>query len=326
VVDFEQKILIIRRDNIGDLICTVPLILAVRSQLPEARIECLVNSYNKAVLDGIDEIDKVHFYTKSKHQRPLLIIISLFKRVLKIIELRLKSFDLILLPGQRSSSADRFSRFIGARRIVHVPEAVLMSWPHEVEKCCQLLPLVGLKYETPRLKIVPKRDYIENLVREYRLRPDDKITAVHISARKLSQRWPIHCFVVLINTLLAQEDRNKVILLWSPGEANNPLHPGDDAKSAELQRLVNHERLLPIETADLSELVAALSIAQKVVCSDGGAMHVAAALGKKIVALFGDSEVARWRPWCTNAVIIQKQSFDVSDISIAEVVTAWDGL
>jgi len=34
-------ILVIRRDNIGDLVCTTPLVRALRHQLPNARIEFL---------------------------------------------------------------------------------------------------------------------------------------------------------------------------------------------------------------------------------------------------------------------------------------------
>ena len=47
-----NSILVIRRDNIGDLVCTLPLISALRRHYPNARIEALVNSYNCDVLDG----------------------------------------------------------------------------------------------------------------------------------------------------------------------------------------------------------------------------------------------------------------------------------
>lgn len=41
----QTRILIVRRDNIGDLICTLPLISAIRQLNPKARIDMLVNSY-----------------------------------------------------------------------------------------------------------------------------------------------------------------------------------------------------------------------------------------------------------------------------------------
>ena len=44
------RILILRRDNIGDLVCTTPLIAGLRGQLPGAWIGALVNTYNAEVL------------------------------------------------------------------------------------------------------------------------------------------------------------------------------------------------------------------------------------------------------------------------------------
>ena len=58
------RILIVRRDNIGDLVCTTPLIAALRERLPRAWIAALVNSYNAEVLarnPALDE-DMVHGY------------------------------------------------------------------------------------------------------------------------------------------------------------------------------------------------------------------------------------------------------------------------
>ncbi|MBM3273219.1 glycosyltransferase family 9 protein, partial [Candidatus Kaiserbacteria bacterium] len=45
-----RRILVIRRDNIGDLICTTPLLAALRKQWPHAWIGVLANSYNAPIL------------------------------------------------------------------------------------------------------------------------------------------------------------------------------------------------------------------------------------------------------------------------------------
>ncbi|MBM3508439.1 MAG: glycosyltransferase family 9 protein [Alphaproteobacteria bacterium] len=56
-------------------------------------------------------------------------------------------------------------------------------------------------------------------------------------------------------------------------------------------------RVVGVPTPDLRSLIAALSLARSAIRSDGGAMHLAAALAKPVVALFWDSPVERWRPW-----------------------------
>jgi len=62
------KILVIRRDNIGDLILTTPLIHALRQRFPEAWIGALVNTYNARVLEGNPDLDRVFVYKKTKHR------------------------------------------------------------------------------------------------------------------------------------------------------------------------------------------------------------------------------------------------------------------
>ena len=59
-----KSILIIRRDNIGDLVCTTPLIAALRKRYSKASIGVLANSYNAPVLDGNSDVDDLYAYSK----------------------------------------------------------------------------------------------------------------------------------------------------------------------------------------------------------------------------------------------------------------------
>ena len=81
--------------------------------------------------------------------------------------------------------------------------------------------------------------------------------------------------------------------------------------------------MLPVATPDLRTLIAALSLARLVVCPDGGAMHVAAALGKPVVALFGDSPVDRWRPWGVPHRILRPDTHDLADLPLEPVLEAF---
>ena len=79
-------------------------------------------------------------------------------------------------------------------------------------------------------------------------------------------------------------------------------------------------------TAALEELIGGLSLCDAVLCADGGAMHVAAALHRPIVALFGNSLPSRWRPWGIEHRVLQAPSHTVLDISTHEVIEALDQL
>ena len=79
---------------------------------------------------------------------------------------------------------------------------------------------------------------------------------------------------------------------------------------------------LPYPTLSLPDLIGALSLCDAVVCSDGGAMHLAAGLGKPIACFFGDSPVARWRPWGVPHVVLQSESQRVEDVPVEAAINA----
>ena len=114
----------------------------------------------------------------------------------------------------------------------------------------------------------------------------------------------------------------RVILLWAPGSRDNARHPGDDEAAAAVRRAAKGAQVVPVETPDLKTLIAALSLADGVVCPDGGAMHLAAALGKPVVALFGDSPVERWRPWGVRHRVVRPASRDLADLPLQAVLAA----
>jgi heptosyltransferase III len=154
---------------------------------------------------------------------------------------------------------------------------------------------------------------------------DGPLIALHISARKPLQRWPIARFAELAHALHAQRGA-RFLLFWSPGAENHPQHPGDDAQAQQLIALCADLPLLACPTQRLEELVAGLSRVDRVLCSDGGAMHLAAGLGKPIVCFFGNSDAERWHPWGVAYELLQPASRNVGDVSVREALNALDRL
>ena len=92
-----KKILIIRRDNIGDLICTTPLFEAIRRQYPQAYLAALVNSYNAPAIAGNPHLDAVFAYTKGKHAAGESVWQAYLRRVKLLWQLRRMQFDYAIL-------------------------------------------------------------------------------------------------------------------------------------------------------------------------------------------------------------------------------------
>lgn len=315
-----QKILVIRRDNIGDLVCTTPLFTALRQRFPDAWIGVLANSYNAPVLAGNPDLDAVFTYTKGKHlaagESPLA---ALWRRFRLVRALRRMRIDDVILPGGAQASARRFARWVAPRRVI----VAQMAQGHEVERSFACLAGYGIAGVPPACTVVTDGLLAKTIAAG--LPPalaGRRLVALQLSARKPKQRWPVERFAALAHQLHAHSGCG-FLVFWSPGAADDPLHPGDDAKAAALVAQTHDLPLAAVATHELGELVAGLSLCDSVICSDGGAMHIAAGLGKPIVCLFGNSDAVRWRPWQVPHVLLQPASRDVADISVEDALAAW---
>lgn len=319
------RILVIRRENIGDLVCTTPLLRALRQQLPQARIVTLVTRYNEAVLSGNPDIDATYSYTKAKHRAGGESAPAMYwRRVQTVLALRRERFDWILLPGGPHTSALRFARWIGGQRMLVRGGEDQVAGEHEVEQTCHLLARMGLRYETPAPRVLAAPAELVRisamLAAKLPQRPQ-RLIGLHISARKPSQRWPAESFAELARRLTAPD--TAFVLLWAPGRAEDAQHPGDDEKAARVLELAADLPLVAVPTQRLEDLIAALSFCDALICGDGGAMHLAAGLGKPVVCLFGQSTAARWHPWGVPYELLQPPSMEVKDITADAVARAY---
>ena len=311
------RILVVRRDNIGDLACTTPLVAALRAQLPRAWLAALVTTYNAEVLARNPALDEIFVYEKLKHRSGGLIA-HVRNRIGQMSRLRGEKLDCVLVPAPAPQSL-RIARSLKPGRVVAAPSAYPAGM-HEVERTFELGKTLGVAGAPGPLQIFPDKDRVRELKNGIGAGP---FVAVHISARRPAQRWPLERYAALIGHLSKQA---RVLLLWAPGPRDNPKHPGDDDAAADVLRLAGGANVVPVETPELKTLIAALSLAGRVVCPDGGAMHLAAALGKPVVALFGDSPVERWRPWGVAHRVVRPASGDLAELPLEPVLDAFRAL
>ena len=325
------RILVVRRDNIGDLVCTTPLLRALRQRFPDAWIAALVNSYNAPVLRGNPDLNEVFAYRKLKHREPgESVVANVWARCRLLARLRRESPDYVLFAGN-APRATGFTRLLRAGRTVGFaapgwkPDIVVdpgdTAGEHEVEISFRLARAFDVAGPPPVPAVYPDPALVARLRERLPARLPGRLAGMHISARKPSQRWPIERYAELAHEMTRRGDVG-VLLFWSPGPATDPRHPGDDGQAQALCAELRELPVVPVPTAELGELIAGLSLCRSVVCSDGGAMHLAAALGKPIACLFGRSDAARWHPYGVRFELLQPPSREVRDISVTEVVTA----
>jgi heptosyltransferase III len=329
-----RSILVIRRDNIGDLVCTTPLFSALRRHFPDAHIAALVNSYNASALAGNPEVDEVCIYRKAKHRDAGESRLRIWLGTLGLIRrLRRERFDLAIVatPG-RQPGALRLARWVHAKRVIAyglrsegIDDALPFaqtSTDHETEAVMRLLQPLGIDEAPGPVRVFAPAGRADSVVVPSGKGP---LVALHISARKPAQRWPIERFAEVAHVLHTR-DGARFLLFWSPGAENHPQHPGDDDKAERLIELCRDLPLLACPTQQLEDLIAGLSRCDRVICSDGGAMHLAAGLGKPIICFFGNSGAQHWQPWGVPHELLQPDSHDVKDVSVADALAAWKRL
>ena len=332
-----KSILVIRRDNIGDLVCSTPLLHALRQTYPAARIDVLANTYNAPVLQEHPDIDHLYAYMKAKHRPEGMSKLKVYlQRLRLLIGLRRTCYDLIILAqSEYQSQAAKFARFLKgqyrlgyvdtssrSRNLIDLPLQPRNEHTHEAQACLDLMQALGQSHPNLPLSLglsLSEKFQVQRLRQDWLQAPAKRLVGLHISARLPSQRWPLPHWLALIEQLNDQDPSLHFVLFWSPGTPNHPQHPGDDAL-AETLLTQSHLPLSGYPTQDLRTLMTGLAAIDLMIMSDGGAMHIAAALGKPMVCFFGESSPQRWHPWMCPHELLQPPSHQIKDVSVEQVL------
>jgi len=330
-----MQILIICRDNIGDTLLTTPLISAL-AQSGQHQVDVLTNNYAAPVLQNNPDIRQVFYYTKLHHRDTGQgRLACLLQRLKLMLNLKRQQYDAVIMAKSRwDQHALKWVKILRPGRVIALGREshplitdllspVTQSPQHISETLFSLGQPFNLTATAPgRLTLLPDAERAASLMKCHAIDPAIPVYALQISARKRSQQWKAARFAGLAEKIAARH-LCQIMLLWSPGNSDNPRHPGDDKKAREIMELCPHLPMKAVATPSLPHLIAAMSLSQGLVTSDGGAMHIGAALGLPVVALFGDSDPVCWHPWQVPYQILQPASRDVASLSSSEVYDAF---
>jgi heptosyltransferase-3 len=315
-----MRVLIICRDNIGDTLLTTPLISAL-AQSGQHQVDVLTNNYAAPVLQHNPDIRQLFYYTKLHHREAGQgRLACLLQRLKLMLTLKKQRYDVVILAKSRwDQHGLKWVKTVRPARVI----ALGQSPCHISETLFSLGRPFNLSATAPgKLTLLPDAAIAASLRDTCAIDPAVPVYALQISARKPSQQWEAARFAGLAEKIAARHPC-QIMLLWSPGSRDNPRHPGDDEKAREIMALCPHLPIKAVATTSLPQLIAAMSLCQGLVSSDGGAMHIGAALGLPVVALFGDSDPACWHPWQVNYQVLQPASREVNALSSSEVYDAF---
>jgi len=307
-----QRILVIRLDRIGDVVLSTPVLRALRDAYPSAFIAMMVRPACRELLEGHPCLNAVILYDKDGRHRGIGSTIR-FAR-----DLRRFRFDtvLVLHPSRRSHwipwlagipariGWNRKSGWLLTRRVPHRKQE---GAKHEAAYTLDLLRELGLTPPAPAPSIALHPDAarrIDALLREAALSTEQgggPLVAIHPSASCRSKRWLPERFAHVADRLV--ELRQARIVLVA-GEADAP-------HADAVARAMRHRSLNLAGRLSLGELACLLRRCTVLISNDSGPVHVAAAVGTPVVALFGRNQrglsPARWGPVGPRHVVLQKE-------------------
>jgi hypothetical protein len=174
----------------------------------------LVSTYNAEVLARNPALDELFVYEKLKHRRRAA---AYARDRLRLPRACAARFDCVIVaPAPQIKPPPR-----PAASSLPIP----VGRPHEVERVFELGRELGVKGTPGPMRIIPDREYSGRLRSRLGAGP---FVALHISARRPAQRWPLERYAALAREL---GKSIRVLLLWARSQ-DDPQHPGDDGGGA----------------------------------------------------------------------------------------------
>jgi heptosyltransferase-2 len=295
---------------IGDTLLTVPFLRNLRAAYPDARIEMLVAPNSGEVLRDCPYIDELIFFdTTRKHRyenpeggvrrrKTFWHYVRLLRErrydTAFVLKRSFSSAALAFLAGipERIGFDTERRGFLLTRRTPYRPEQ------HEVDSFLSVLEAVGIPildrhleaWWRPEEAESAKQRLLESVEASEPALSGVSNVALHLSSSNRAKEWPAVHAGVFTEWLLSRPERH-VHCLGAASDA--PLYQSLQAKLPETVRNRLH---IHCGQMSLTTSLAFLKQMDWVVGVDSGTLHMAAAVGAPVVALFGPMDERKWQP------------------------------
>jgi ADP-heptose:LPS heptosyltransferase len=292
-----NRILWIRLDHIGDFIMSVPALRALRQRFPSAEIDVLTQSVNISILKSVPDIDDIIVFNPARYHGPGYIENGTVDLLTLVLRLRSKRYDLVLDPrgdelareiGFLSGGRVRAGLYPGqmwtdeisgwASTLTH--PVALSERRHTTENALELLKVLGIISGGETVRSLEVSDAAREATDDLMLHLgiSAPFAIVHMHSRDPVRNWIPERMRDVVEYLVSRH-KLTVVLTGGAGDRDSidQMYMGRGASAD----VVNAAGKIPLET-----LPGLISTARIMVTIDTGPMHIAAALGVPVVALF----------------------------------------
>ena len=292
------RILIVRLSAIGDVVRVLPALHTLRDTFPNAQLDWAVEKKAAELLSEHPCLDQVLVFERPEKKWSAVKDFLRFCR-----QVRANHYDILLdfhgifksgMISAFSSAPDRYGfdrpraqelSFLFTNHKVRLPSPNLNRVEENLLLCDALCPhrsthdaMIHVPYEI--------QDEINDFY-DSMFDGGKKVVAMHVPVDRPEKQWPVEHFAQLADLLLA-DGRFEVMLTWGPGQFA--------VVNEVLDKSRRHPNVAP-ETPDLKHYAWLAHRADLYFGGDTGPMHIAAAMGTPIVAVFGGTDPGKHAPY-----------------------------
>jgi heptosyltransferase-3 len=305
------NVLIVRLRSIGDVVLTLPALQALHDWRPDLRIHMLVEPLCAPLVEGHPAISEAIVLWKfwdtvrQLRRRRFTIVFNMHGGPTSAFLTRLSGAPVRVCWAQR-----QFSYLYNVQVPIDFPVGGRTEM-HTAEHRLQQFLYTGLPEKPlPAAKVyvdATAAERVRQKLADKGLKPGEPYAVLRPGASQGNKRWPVERFAAIALWLREAHGIASVVNL-GPGDAQID---GDVRKHfapidlAGANSAANSASGIIIDSLDLRGLIALLAGSCFFLGNDTGPTHIAAALGKKSVVIFGASDSKVWSPWKTEYRLVE---------------------
>lgn len=279
-----KRILIVRTDRVGDVVMITAIPREIKKAFPDAFVATLTQPNTARILENNPYIDEMITDDLSKD--------TFWEVVRKIKSLKF-DYGLLIHPTERAAYQlfwGRVKQRIGVGRILYEVVTFMKSVSrnnytplrHEADYCMDLARKIGIETDNYQPEIfisdaekIEISDYLQNKG----ITNNTFKIVFHTGSKNSAPNWSEEKYYELLTEIINKyPDKNFVVLLTAyemTQEFKNRL------------KLLNDKRIIDVsdDIDDLRKLIKVISLADLMICSSTGPIHLADALDRKCIGI-----------------------------------------
>ena len=298
-VTASPRVLIVRRRYLGDIVLLGSLLRNLRLQWPDAHLAVLVEPRFAELLAMNPDVNATLALPRSLTEWPGFVRQLRVGRFTHVLDL--DNTEKTALIARLSGAGDRVTLHHGGHRvkfraaysaIVYDPEAQHENRPI-TDYYLRALEPIGVPVVTRAIRLEPRAEDVADLRRF--VGAGRRVLLVHPGSRSPMRVWPAERFAEVIDH--AQDELDTQVILVGG--------PADESVVADIRsRVRTHLYALP-GAMPITRLAALARVSHAVLCHDSGPMHVAAAVGAPVIAIYGSQNATLFQPMGSGHTILQ---------------------